>query len=217
MADLICMSCVDEPGLRAFVDTARLTGECAYCQQQDVKVAAAQEVVELIAECVSRHFEDPVHGVHFDSAEGGYTLPLMDSRELLEKLGLDSVNDRLLEEAIDELDGIATEWVETDPYSSRYNEQLMYDWAEFADQVKHVTRHTFFRAKVDHLESGDTAVEQPYQVMILIGGVIQRLKAFRTVKKGDVLFRARKHPTTEDVGNAISLGPAPRTKRSKIA
>lgn len=128
-------------------------------------------------------------------------------------------NEDFILEAANALDEISTDWVETDPYASRYNEQLMYDWGEFANQVKHVTRYTFFRARVDHWTSGDSAVEQPYEVMDHIGRVIRNLEAFRVIPRGTVLYRARRHPSNELVQDASAIGPAPkeRAKQNRMS
>lgn len=209
---MICAECVAENGLREQVDCEQHLGECSYCQKSNVYVADASEIIDLIVECIPRHYEDPAKSVGYDSQEGGYLLPTFDSREVLEDAGLEMADPDFLDEAVKELDDTSTIWVETDPYSSRYDAQLMCDWADFSHQVKHVTRYTFFKTKVEHLVSGDSAVKQPHEVMGHIAGVIESLNAFRTIKAGQVLLRARRHPTSEAVVDGKAIGPAPEGK-----
>ena len=209
---MICADCVAEEGLRGEVESVEILGECSYCGKSNVPVADASEIIDLIVECIPRYYEDPAESVGYDSQEGGYLLPTLDSREVLEDAGLEMADSDFLDEAANELDETSTIWVETDPYSSRYNEQLMYDWADFAHQVKHVTRYTFFKAKVEHFVSGDSAVKQPHEVMGHIAGVIESLNAFRTIKAGQILLRARRHPNSEAVVDGMAIGPAPEGK-----
>jgi hypothetical protein len=211
MSNSICPQCVGEYGLEEYIRAQGESGECSYCEKESAHVADSAELIEFIVECINRHYEDPAEEVGYCSAEGGYLLPTMDSRELLEEVGLTSTDSDFADEVVDELD-VCAEWVQISPYASRFNEQLMYDWRDFSNQVKHATRYTFFKTKVEHFNSGDTAVSQPYQVMSLIGGVIQRLNAFRILEVGETLYRARRHSNTETVSEAKDIGPAPREK-----
>ena len=77
----VCARCFEDYAVKRFVEDHANERVCSYCSRHAKKpiAAAMDEVLEYIAEGLNTEYEDPVHNVGWESAEGGYLLPTTDS------------------------------------------------------------------------------------------------------------------------------------------
>ena len=205
----ICQECVADTGLRKYVESQGEKRECSFCRREEAVTAEAEKVVAYAREQILRHYEDPANSVMHDSSEGGYQLPTMDSWELLEELGLGLAHQSFFELLEEELENEGGIWIRQDPYASPYHKQLTYDWENFSQVVKHRARFTFFRSDEKHMRDGDTAVEQPHEILDHIGDVVEITRTFMVLKPEDRIYRGRVHAPGASFSSLAELGPPP--------
>jgi len=142
--EVCCVSCFDEPEIKSFIEGFDTIGNCDYCGTKRTNISDISEVAHFIREGVERVYEDAVHLVAWESAEGGYQLPTTDMQDILEGWGVfsDKLDDptELLEDF-----GFfdATPYVRKDPYGPLSGgEEEIRRWEQFCEQVKHNQRFT---------------------------------------------------------------------------
>ena len=150
----------------------------------------------------------------WDSAEGGYLLPTMDSQELLEEVGLGECQGELFEDLCEAFS--VHNWVHIDPYGDLLCDSLRYTWEEFADQVKHRTRYVFFR-----LQTRDEYDRQgePHGVLASLAEIIREADLVQEKSEGTIFFRAHQHKQNEHLVGAKRLGapPAELAKHNRMS
>jgi len=133
----VCDQCLDDPHLQALIKDNALDHRCSFCGRLngDEPIAAAfelvaQRVIEGISELYGQADDE---GVPYESREGGYQLPVYESFEILDEIGLYVDNQELrrcLEDALpDQI------WSERNPFSLR-REQTLEIWDEFRSSSK---------------------------------------------------------------------------------
>jgi hypothetical protein len=195
--------------------------ECDYCENRSENAPCAEvdDVIEYTVQQICLHYEDPANEVGYESAEGGYQLPTMDSRELLHEVGLGGAHSDLFDLIVDKLDAECGIWVKKDPYASSYHEQLGYDWDSFSREVKHRNRFTFFLSSPRHDRDGDTAVEKPFEILYHIGHVVDIANAFMDLDVRSLVYRGRKHDPAVTIAAQRDLGspPVANAKQSRMS
>lgn len=207
----ICSKCVNESGLRDYVESQEGSEECAFCgnQGEDVATAPTEEVIDYVIQQILLHYEDPANSVGYASSEGGYLLPTMDSQELLEEVGLERADEDFIGMLIDRLDNECGIWTKQDPYASSYHEQLGYDWEAFSREVKNRTRFTFFLSSPKQMRDGDTAVEQAFEVLYHIGHIAEVAQTFIDLDTNTPIYRGREHDSSLTISEARDIGSPP--------
>lgn len=152
----------------------------------------------------TQKYEDAANGVHYETAEGGYTLATMDSWALLEETGLEVENDELRKDLRDAF--WEQVWVPKDPYSDRWCDALRYSWEAFSKLVKHRTRFVFFRVSTADRSYGES---EPYEFLDSLRSTVTDTNLLRTIPTGQKWFRAHEHPATETLAGAERLGTPP--------
>jgi len=205
----VCDRCFEDYAVREFVQAHATASRCSYCGRKSTKPVAAEidDVVEFIAEGINAEYEDPVHSVGWESAEGGWQLPTMDSWEVLSKVGLDDSNDKVVDDLREAFS--QSQWVHTDPYGDLLCDSLRYTWAEFSEQVKHRTRFVFFRLTTPHKSAWES---ESHGILDSLVHIAQEVDLVRLIPVGTKWYRAHQHPPVERLKGAKRLGAPPRER-----
>lgn len=205
----ICPACVSDEDLQQFVRDRAEAKKCTFCKAKARKAIAApaQDIIDHIVECITKHYEDPANSMAYESAEGGYQGTTYYSDELLDEVGLEFPNDTddVLRDAV--LESLPNDlWCDMDYYSLRPEEILLYSWDNFCNVIKFQRRYFF----ADPPKERDREIHEPSEVLRLIFQYAGEVGAFRTMPKGTRLFRARYQPKGKSFATAGSLGPPPQ-------
>src|SRR5438874_2707117 len=81
----VCPRCFEDYAIRRFIRENACFNICSYCSRRSRKPIATEinDVLSFIAEGLNREYEPPENHVPWDSAEGGWQLPVHDAREIL--------------------------------------------------------------------------------------------------------------------------------------
>ena len=202
----VCARCFEDEAIREFIEEQATRNRCSYCGRFSRKPLAAHmnEVLGFIADGINSEYEDAANSVHWESAEGGYTLGTMDSWELLEKIGLDVENDELradLQKAF-----FDRPWVHKDPYGDQLCDALRYSWEAFSELVKHGTRFVFFRISTADRSCGES---EPHEFLDSLRHTVAETNLLRTIAAGQKWFRVHQHAAAETLSGAARLGAPP--------
>ena len=207
----VCPKCFGDPALSRFVAGHAEYGKCGFCGRRRKSAFAARLdlVVEHINECIGRHYDDPVNGLAYESAEGGYQGDTFTSSELLEdEVGIDLPNDdgRLLEAIADGLENEV--WCGGYFYGASPEDLLRFGWEGFSETVKHELRY-FFR-DLDGNLGHDDDVPSPGDILDKLFEYAKDAGLFTTLPAGTRLYRVRSTPPGKRFRDAVQLGPPPR-------
>src|ERR1035438_6252314 len=136
----VCGDCLTEVGIRKFIAQNATERFCTYCGRKSTEKIGVEldDLLEVINRGIFREYESPDDSVPYDSAEGGYQYPTVDSWDILDEVDVYVENDDLRR---DLRAGLVNElWVPRDPYAMRGHEELAYAWRRFCEQVMHETR-----------------------------------------------------------------------------
>lgn len=202
----VCAKCFEDEAIQEFIRNGASAKRCSYCRRFSRNRIAARidDVLEFIAAGINSEYEDAANGVHWESAEGGYTLPTMDSWELLEEIGLDVENDDLREDLRHAF--FDCPWVPKDPYADRWCDALRYNWEAFSKLVKHRTRFVFFRVATANPSFGES---EPSEFLDALRSTVIETGLVRTVSTSQKWFRAHEHSPSETLSGAQRLGAPP--------
>lgn len=95
--EYVCARCVDDEGLKAFIEANAESEECSFCGTTASEAIAAplDAFIEYMERCISPYFDDPANaGLPYESAEGGYQGTTYTTEEMLMELDLNFPNDR---------------------------------------------------------------------------------------------------------------------------
>ena len=192
--------------------TKETQAECSYCENVSNSPIAAKmdDVISFISSGIHREYEDPVHGVGYCSAEGGYDIEPQSSYELLAELGFGDCPQKLFEDLCDAFSDY--QWVQKDPYGDLPCDALRYSWEEFCDQVKHKSRFVFYKLKTrDDWERN----AEPHTILESLGNIVTELELIKRLPPDTTIYRARQHPFGETFTTAKQLGTAPKDVASQ--
>jgi len=212
---MICEKHIHDKDLIAFIqDSGDLGQECSFCNSLDfddeedeerVKVISWDDFMKRIMTAVSYFYDEPVNGLSYNSAEGGYLGNVYDSSELLnDVIGLDVDWD-----VLKEIDNTMAQdaWTEIDFYSLSQSEFLRYSWQNFSEIVKYRVRY-FFAEVVSEV---DSVSQKPMRILEDIGSFILELNCIHVIRVKDnvLIYRGRQHPEKDEIRNCKDIGPAP--------
>lgn len=156
-------------------------------------------------------YEDPdTAGVPYESAEGGYLIELLDSREVLDTLGITD-DERVLSalaDAMEDSGWVPQGWAFEDPWTS--------GWEHFREVVRTKRRYTFHSAGQTSTIASPPPNEVPAMLVRLVAGAGLVKPLPRTTR----WWRARVHDSHEPTPKTASeLGapPAAWAKDNRMA
>jgi hypothetical protein len=210
----VCPQCFEDYAIRRFIRENADSAFCTYCGRQFQKPFAAEmdEVLAFIAAGLSREFEDAEHCIPWESAEGGWQLPVDDAFDLFDELALSesqAVCDDLIRAFSDR------QFAQKDPFSLRESDALRHTWEYFCEQIKHKTRFVFYRTKSDPVSMEELRHTEPFDILDTLGKLARHFRAFSTLKAGSAIVRARQHESGKAYTTAAELGPPPKENASQ--
>ncbi len=202
----VCYHCVEEDFLAGYIRANAKQTICSYCHRTSSHAIAVpfDDLMAIIQETVAAEYEDAANSVPYDSREGGYQLPTLDTSEMLYELALSSPSDALMSDIVDSLPDVP--WVTHDPMRLTRLEALSYGWEDFCRRIKHETRYLFFQR---HQPDPDPEDIPPSRMLRALGQVIRELTITATLPAGTTLFRVRQHEPSESPSTLADLGPPP--------
>lgn len=206
-----CPDCFDDYAIKKFIADNAVAHKCSYCENTSEKPIAAEmdEVISFISAGIHREYEDPVHGVGYDSSEGGYQLAVTDTYDLFYELEIHN-NDAIFNDLVQAFSDY--QWVQKDPYGDLPCDALRYSWEEFCEQVKHQTRFVFYKLKT---RNDWERYSEPYVILESLGNIVTELGLIATLPVGSTVVRARQHSSTIAYSTASQLGTASKERASQ--
>lgn len=138
-----CRDCLAEEALQELVQENAEEKACDYCgaKSEEPIAASVNVLMEAIADALRSEYGDPDNeGVPYDTSEGGYQLPTMDTREVLEEVGDPFENDNLRDDVLSAFDA---DWCQKNVWQLPKAEALQFGWKHFCDLVKYRARYVF--------------------------------------------------------------------------
>ena len=202
----VCTECIDDPGIRDFIESAETEGECSFCDGQSTPVALLDEIAEHMRNCLYVEYDDANDWLISD--EGVDYIQWWDAWDLLtDEIMLELPKDsdsRLLREIVDCLPDHS--WCTADPHDVPDQEKVRYDWAWFAEIVMHRRRFFF-----------ESYGREPHEDNLSPGEFLERVfeytesyDLFQPLPAGTRLFRARIQEPGTKLMSAQELGPPPK-------
>jgi hypothetical protein len=204
-----CSKCFEDYAIRRFVRHNATSLACSYCGRQSKKPIAAEmdEVLSFIAEGLAREYEPPEDNVPWESAEGGWQLPVEGAFDLFWDLGL-SESKALSEDLVDAFRD--RQFAEKNIFSLSYSDALRFTWESFSDQIKHHTRFVFYRTKSNQSSRDETGFAEPHEILEAIGKMARRFSSIKMLPPGVRMIRARQHQASDTYTTAKDLGCPPK-------
>lgn len=203
----ICSTCITD---EALIATVRNEGDDRACDQCGTTpdgldaTVDLQRVVEIVVDGLLLEYDDPINESHYESAEGGYTVPHCDKYELLQNF--DVVDElSVLHKIADTMTGDT--WCQRGPYAETPTEALRYGWARYAKHtIEKQQGLTLTEDAGALLDAGALALDSVPQA---VADAITDSGNLTTFKAGTQWWRARVHPPNETYTAAKDLGTPP--------
>lgn len=212
----VCSDCFDDYAIAAFIKKNAQRDSCDYCGKSTPGSAIAapiDDVIGLIVEGIESEWGDPDNeGMAYESAEGCYQGTVTDTWDLLlhELEVVDDSGSALFKDLMESL-GHRT-WCQKDFYALPPHEALIFGWQHFSEQVKGVTRYTFFRA-ADPCEKYRGSEEIPLAKMLdRLAKVISETDLVKEFPIGSRFIRVRPTQIGEVFTSAADLGTCPQDR-----
>jgi hypothetical protein len=206
----ICSDCLPDEALKAFVTANATANQCTYCgsacPSQHI-AAPVDDVVGFIVEAIETEWEDANSSMHWDSAEGGFTMPTATTYDMLVDIGLGEVPKVLFDDMLGVIEDRT--WCQRNPYSLTADEELFWGWQRFADFVKHQGRYFVMNTpfKTDH---GGGIV--PSRFLDVLAACIEDTGLIAEIPRGAAIYRVRVGRRGQRFHTAADLGSPPREK-----
>jgi hypothetical protein len=180
---------------------------CTYCSEEPALSAASapiELVLELLVDGLRHEYEDPSEQVAYESAGGGYLLPVYDTRDLIYDLDVSERTD-VLEDVIGAIrQGL---WCQRDPYAATPTQALKWGWEGFREFVKHRRRYTFL-VHDDSTTDGAGAIPM-HSVPASVAEAVSAAGLTKTLAATSQWWRARVHAPGLTYSSAADIGTPP--------
>jgi len=208
--EAVCADCMEDDFFTAYIKSNATIKHCDYCgQSSSVPISVdVYEIIDRISDGLASEYNDAAdEPVPYESAEGGYQLPVMTTYELLDEVEFYAGNDELHDRIVSALPDYP--WIRRDPMSLSKADALRYGWKDFCQSVKHRVRYLLFPpSDNDYMTDGI----RPEEMLDALGNVVTEIELFSDLPSGTQLHRARIHEPGRRLETALDLGPPPSTK-----
>lgn len=217
----VCVKCVEEADLEAFIKDADGDCGCTFCGSDDAPTCSFLHFMAHVSECMNAEYDLAANCLTWESAGGGWLgATVWDTYDLLTDvlgIGLPRDEDRSLLEAMVDCLGGNQDWCVRNPYGEDTLDVLHTGWKRFCAIVQHHTRFFLDRwapPSVRHRLDGD-AYPTPGQMLHAIGDRISRLELYRALPVDTRLYRVRRCKDGRDLRTPAELGP-PNTDQAVV-
>lgn len=204
----VCVTCVRDKALKAFVRQEATRWRCDYCGMRRRSVDA-DDLLERIMDGIKAEYEDPANEMGWSSEEGGYIGSTIDKYELMDELDI-TENDALRDDLLNAI--WIDEWCERHPYGLPKDERLSHGWREFSERVKHGSRFFPTARAGKRPPFPDPDDIEPADVLASLSQIFLELGLVHEVRPGTRLMRARTHDPEIVLRTPQDLGPPPPEK-----
>jgi hypothetical protein len=205
---LVCADCFADYALAACVRVvAESWGDhCDYCGRTGEGIAAPTDMLlELISRSLATEWEE-LDGSYFDSEDGRYIVPDYDAEELFDQYE-PFANDRLAEDVIAAFGD--RHFTHFDPMVLDEHDALVFSWSGFADYVRHRGRYLFLVTAREKGTWDEPHAVPPGRMLEELGEVLSQVDLTKTFPASTRLWRARGHPSSQNLDDPSSLGSPP--------
>lgn len=202
----VCLRCVEDDGLKAFIKDNSVRGTCSYCDGSR-RVADMNDVIEHVFNSLSIEWGEATNeGLAYETREGGWQGCVCGTWELLYYHGPECA-----EEVFDTIAGSIHDvaWCERDPYSLPIDRTLVYGWQSFSHFIIHTARFVFYKAVNTSYAADQHDEMNPVEILETLGSVAKKLDLIDTVPTGQSIFRVRIVDPEVHLSRASELGPPP--------
>jgi hypothetical protein len=197
----ICGNCIGENYLKKYINRNGSQDTCSYCQKVN-NVIEFNDVIEIANKGLSHFYDDPYNEYSREYAEyaeeAGFLYQAPDLvREYFdcEKAVYDDIVSRLPDQS-----WCKKEWTRFDA-----SEENIFTWESFKKLTKHELRF-FFNLKKGFCDDDNIGYTRPNDILKTILNISSRIKLFRELKKGTIIYRAR---SGEHLSKDELCSPAP--------
>ena len=201
----VCASCVTDAHLAKVLTDKSDSHGCSYCGS--LKAAPIDVLLDEIVGVIVEDYDDPADELPYESREGGYQGIVYDNYEILDELDPWTDSGTLTDDVAGSIS--ERQWCKKNYFELDQHEALRYGWNEFANQIKHRTRHLFFSQSDESSHESPGSIP-PDRMLQELGRLFRHHDLFRALPVGSVFFRVRitdHGPLPESVAD---LGPVPR-------
>lgn len=203
----VCQRCVDESALCAAIAAQEDPEEsCSFCGS--APAAPLDALLGPFVVGLRRLYDSALDVLSWNSREGGYQGPTIDTWDLIGEFDGLLVGDGLVEAVREALDD--DEWVAKDWAIPAVGERLTEAWDRFCQLVKYETRYVIWRKPATPGQPDPGEID-PARILDAVGDLVtfhtQHLTAELDVDRS--LWRARTHGGGKAVGSAKELGTTP--------
>ena len=223
----ICSDCVDDRGLKEFIDRNLDSTECTFCQKTAEKPIATgmTNLSDYVLKCLETEYDDADDCLPWEGAEGGYQGVTKYTHEVIQ----DELNVLLDagDPVIAALSSLIKDrtWCERNPFSLSERERLVFSWKEFCDLIKFKRRFFFLqpdivssddeeddlqRDNAVNLDGEDDDLLRPAELLKKLQNPPKKLGLVVNMTIGTTLFRARVQEANQKLRSASDLGPPQR-------
>lgn len=208
----VCHHCIKDPYLKEEVKANATSKKCSFCERKKRNFIAIDfnDFKEYIRTGIKFSYEDPVHHISYESAEGGYLANLSSLTDIIWDLDV-SENEKLTEAICEDFED-GNGYVEKDYYIGNYGERLHYGWSAFSDTVKHQNRH-FFHFSADESDPGDIDAKKFLSELADLTIRFSDESIIKYLPIGTSLYRVRIHQKPEECTKATHIG-APKIEHA---
>ena len=212
-----CTRCFSEPLIQQFIEASDISGNCDYCGSTGVPIHDVDEMGDFVRAGILRYYEDAANSVHYDSAEGGYTMSTDTMTEIL-LFELDIFNSAHfdpsdLADALDDDD--CTGYVRQDPYGPPSGEPEEIDnWKQFCETVTNTRRFTAFLS----INESENDESHPHRFMQHLADFFNNAFLMATIGVGQRIYRARLIRSEERLRHEdITSPPITETRNNRMS
>lgn len=184
----VCPWCFEEEGLRNFIRSCGGKEPCTYCGSVGEGTCTLEELLTHAFSCIQTEWGKAAdEGLPYESREGGWQGPVIDTWELLKVTGLTAWNDALQ----DKLQSVIEDdlWCESDPFLPRKDETFSLGWKAFSDFVMHEARYVFLHATPKSYDEHQYGEMHPVEILDALSGMVEEVGLLGTIPTSSKLYR----------------------------
>lgn len=206
----VCSNCVDEYGLKQFIEEHQTHSSCSYCKNNN-EVAACEldSLIEHILTSIHHEWGHPSdEGLPYETREGGWQVSTVyNTWELLDNIDLGNLHGDTYEDIRNSIHD--QEWCERNPYSLSTDRTLLFGWQEFSTFIKNKARYVFFKAKNPDYDEDQHDEMDPVKVLDALETIINKIGLVKEISVGTQIHRVRVVNPDDNLETAKELGSPP--------
>lgn len=205
----VCTRCIEDTALATFIEEHLVSNECEYCgATSDILVAAyLEEVLEFMDEKISEEYDDPVDGMTYISAEGGWQGEVFEGAEIFDEIDFSIEDQDLFREIEAHFSGRL--FCQRNHRFLTPSDRILSAWERFKQVVKHERRYTFWTSHDDGEEEWHPDHLPPSHMMSEIAQIIHKVSPLAVLPKGTEIWRARVHESESTLNLASEFTSPP--------